>query len=137
MLIRLVELFANTISYTRIGIMLLVHVALMGTANGGVEFFMSEGNPGIAIGLLILGNIGVMMMEGLLVYIQALRLHLYEWFTKFYEGSGISFKKIVPELLYTSIIWETGVDKIGSKVDKIGSKVDKIGSKVDKIGSKV
>ena len=137
MLIRLVELFANTISYTRIGIMLLVHVALMGTANGGVEFFMSEGNPGIAIGLLILGNIGVMMMEGLLVYIQALRLHLYEWFTKFYEGSGTSFKKIVPELLYTSIIWETSVDKIGSKVDKIGSKVDKIGSKVDKIGSKV
>ena len=123
MLIRLVELFANTISYTRIGIMLLVHVALMGTANGGVEFFMSEGNPGIAIGLLILGNIGVMMMEGLLVYIQALRLHLYEWFTKFYEGSGTSFKKIVPELLYTSIIWETSVDKIGSKVDKIGSKV--------------
>ena len=137
MLIRLVELFANTISYTRIGIMLLVHVALMGTANGGVEFFMSEGNPGIAIGLLILGNIGVMMMEGLLVYIQALRLHLYEWFTKFYEGSGTSFKKIVPELLYTSITWETSVDKIGSKVDKIGSKVDKIGSKVDKIGSKV
>jgi V/A-type H+/Na+-transporting ATPase subunit I len=123
MLIRLVELFANTISYTRIGIMLLVHVALMGTANGGVEFFMSEGNPGIAIGLLILGNIGVMMMEGLLVYIQALRLHLYEWFTKFYEGSGTSFKKIVPELLYTSITWETSVDKIGSKVDKIGSKV--------------
>lgn len=116
MLIRLVELFANTISYTRIGIMLLVHVALMGTANGGVEFFMSEGNPGIAIGLLILGNIGVMMMEGLLVYIQALRLHLYEWFTKFYEGSGTSFKKIVPELLYTSIIWETSVDKIGLKV---------------------
>ena len=107
MLIRLVELFANTISYTRIGIMLLVHVALMGTANGGVEFFMSQGNPGIAIGLLILGNVGVMMMEGLLVYIQALRLHLYEWFTKFYDGSGTSFKKIVPEMLYTSIIWES------------------------------
>lgn len=106
MLIRLVELFANTISYTRIGIMLLVHVALMSTTNGGVEFFMSEGNLGVAIGLLFLGNIGVMMMEGLLVYIQALRLHLYEWFTKFYEGSGTSFRKIVPEMLYTSIIWE-------------------------------
>jgi V/A-type H+-transporting ATPase subunit I len=111
MLIRLVELFANTISYTRIGIMLLVHVALMGTANGGVEFFMTQGNTGIAIGLLILGNVGVMMMEGLLVYIQALRLHLYEWFTKFYDGSGISFKKIVPEMLYTSIIWETKASK--------------------------
>ena len=116
MLIRLVELFANTISYTRIGIMLLVHVALMSTTNGGVEFFMSEGNLGVAIGLLFLGNIGVMMMEGLLVYIQALRLHLYEWFTKFYEGSGTSFRKIVPEMLYTSIIWEPSTDKKGSKV---------------------
>jgi V/A-type H+-transporting ATPase subunit I len=116
MLIRLVELFANTISYTRIGIMLLVHVALMSTTNGGVEFFMSEGNLGVAIGLLFLGNIGVMMMEGLLVYIQALRLHLYEWFTKFYEGSGISFRKIVPEMLYTSIIWEPTIDKKGSKL---------------------
>jgi V/A-type H+-transporting ATPase subunit I len=114
MLIRLVELFANTISYTRIGIMLLVHVALMSTTNGGVEFFLSEGNLGVAIGLLFLGNIGVMMMEGLLVYIQALRLHLYEWFTKFYEGSGTSFRKIVPEMLYTSIIWEPTIDKKGS-----------------------
>jgi len=106
MLIRLVELFANTISYTRIGIMLLVHVALMGTANNGVEFFFSSGNFAVGIVVAILGNLGVMMIEGLLVYIQALRLHLYEWFTKFYEGSGVPFKKLVPELLYTSILWE-------------------------------
>jgi V/A-type H+-transporting ATPase subunit I len=106
MLIRLVELFANTISYTRIGIMLLVHVALMGTANNGVEFFFSSGNFAVGIVVAILGNLGVMMIEGLLVYIQALRLHLYEWFTKFYEGSGVPFKKLVPEMLHTSILWE-------------------------------
>lgn len=106
MLIRLVELFANTISYTRIGIMLLVHVALMGTANNGVEFFFSTGNFAVGIGVAILGNLGVMMIEGLLVYIQALRLHLYEWFTKFYDGSGVPFKKLVPEMLYTSLLWE-------------------------------
>ena len=106
MLIRLVELFANTISYTRIGIMLLVHVALMGTANNGVEFFLSTGNYAVGIIVAIMGNLGVMMIEGLLVYIQALRLHLYEWFTKFYDGSGVPFKKLVPEMLYTSILWE-------------------------------
>jgi V/A-type H+-transporting ATPase subunit I len=106
MLIRVVELFANTISYSRIGIMLLVHVALMATANGGVEFYLHQGNMGAAIGMLLLGNIGVMMMEGLLVYIQALRLHLYEWFTKFFEGNGISFKKVAPDLVYTNIIWQ-------------------------------
>jgi V/A-type H+/Na+-transporting ATPase subunit I len=111
MLIRLVELFANTISYTRIGIMLLVHVALMGTANNGVEFFLSTGNFAVGIVVAILGNLGVMMIEGLLVYIQALRLHLYEWFTKFYDGSGVPFKKLVPEMLYTSIIWEKKMTK--------------------------
>jgi V/A-type H+-transporting ATPase subunit I len=111
MLIRLVELFANTISYTRIGIMLLVHVALMGTANNGVEFFFSTGNFPVGIVVAILGNLGVMMIEGLLVYIQALRLHLYEWFTKFYDGSGVPFKKLVPEMLYTSLLWEKKLQK--------------------------
>ncbi len=106
MLIRVVELFANTISYSRIGIMLLVHVALMATTNGGVEFYLHQGNMGAAIGMVLLGNIGVMMMEGLLVYIQALRLHLYEWFTKFFEGNGISFKKVAPDLVYTNIVWQ-------------------------------
>jgi V/A-type H+-transporting ATPase subunit I len=106
MLIRLVELFANTISYSRIGIMLLVHVALMATTNGGVEFYLEQGNIGLAIFMVLLGNIGVMMMEGLLVYIQALRLHLYEWFTKFFEGNGIPFKKITPDLVYSNITWK-------------------------------
>ena len=106
MLIRLVELFANTISYSRIGIMLLVHVALMATTNGGVEFYLEQGNIGLAIFMVLLGNIGVMMMEGLLVYIQALRLHLYEWFTKFFEGNGIPFKKLTPDLVYSNITWK-------------------------------
>ncbi|HEX2408849.1 MAG TPA: V-type ATPase 116kDa subunit family protein, partial [Nitrososphaeraceae archaeon] len=111
MLIRLVELFANTISYTRIGIMLLVHVALMGTVNNGVESFLSTGNFAVGIVVAMLGNFGVMMIEGLLVYIQALRLHLYEWFTKFYDGSGVPFKKLVPEMLYSSILWEKKLTK--------------------------
>lgn len=111
MLIRLVELFANTISYTRIGIMLLVHVALMGTVINGVESFLSTGNFAVGIVVAMLGNFGVMMIEGLLVYIQALRLHLYEWFTKFYDGSGVPFKKLVPEMLYTSILWEKKLTK--------------------------
>jgi V/A-type H+-transporting ATPase subunit I len=111
MLIRLVELFANTISYTRIGIMLLVHVALMGTVINGVESFLSTGNFAVGIVVAMLGNFGVMMIEGLLVYIQALRLHLYEWFTKFYDGSGVPFKKLVPEMLYSSILWEKKLTK--------------------------
>jgi V/A-type H+-transporting ATPase subunit I len=106
MLIRLVELFANTISYSRIGIMLLVHVALMATTTGGVEFYLNQGIIPLAIFMFLLGNIGVMLLEGLIVYIQALRLHLYEYFTKFFEGNGIPFKKLTPDLVYSNITWK-------------------------------
>jgi V/A-type H+-transporting ATPase subunit I len=66
---------------------------------------MNQGNIGAAMFMLLLGNIGVMMMEGLLVYIQALRLHLYKWFTKFYEVNGIPFKKLSPDLVYSNTTW--------------------------------
>jgi len=42
----------------------------------------------------------------LIVFIQDLRLHLYEWFTKFYEGSGNTFNKIAPSTNYVEIILE-------------------------------
>ena len=50
--------------------------------------------------MIIGGNLGIMMIEGLIVYIQSLRLHLYEFFTKWYGGGAIAFRQIRPELLY-------------------------------------
>jgi V/A-type H+-transporting ATPase subunit I len=35
-----------------------------------------------------------MALEGTLAFIQALRLHLYEFFSKFYEGSGTPFRPL-------------------------------------------
>lgn len=99
-LLRIVEYMANTISYARLGILLMVHVALMMVVN----FSLGAGTIGIL--LVILGNIGVMMLEGLIVYIQALRLHIYEWFTKFYKGEGRLFKRFVPETIRAVITWE-------------------------------
>jgi len=58
---------------------------------------------------LIGGNIGIMMIEGLIVYIQTIRLHLYEWFPKWYVGDGIDFKKIIPKMLYTNLIWKNDI----------------------------
>ena len=37
--------------------------------------------PG-ALVLIVGGQLGIMMIEGLIVYIQSLRLHLYEFFHK-------------------------------------------------------
>jgi len=100
-----VESLAHTISYARLGIMLLVHAALLLTVNnafsslGGVE-------SGGAIAMIIGGNLGIMMIEGLIVYIQSLRLHLYEFFTKWYVGGSQPFRQIRPELIYNQFIWK-------------------------------
>ena len=100
-----VEALAHTISYARLGIMLLVHAALLMTVNnafnslGGME-------SGAAMAMIIGGNLGIMMIEGLIVYIQSLRLHLYEFFTKWYNGGSQPFRQIRPELIYNQFIWK-------------------------------
>ena len=52
-------------------------------------------------------RIGIMMIEGLIVYIQSLRLHLYEFFTKWYDGGSQPFKQLVPETVYNSYSWKS------------------------------
>jgi len=100
-----IECLAHTISYARIGIMLLVHAALLLTVNNSFESMGGWESPSGAA-LIIGGNIGIMMIEGLIVFIQALRLHLYEFFTKWYDGGGKPFKQLVPEMLYNQFKWK-------------------------------
>lgn len=97
-LVRIIEVLSNVISYTRIGIMLLVHAALLVTVNQSFEH-------GGGLAVLIGGNIGIMLIEGLIVYIQTIRLHLYEWFPKWYTGDGTEFRKLVPKMLYSNLVW--------------------------------
>jgi len=99
-----VECLAHTISYARLGIMLLVHAALLLTVNNSFASLGGAESPG-ALALLIGGNIGIMMIEGLIVYIQSLRLHLYEFFTKWYDGGAEPFKQITPEMFYNQFKW--------------------------------
>lgn len=102
-LLKLVEFLANTISYARLGILLLVHTALM----LAVTMALNLGPMGLPV--WIIGNLGVIALEGLIVYIQDIRLHLYEWFTKFYEGTGQPFTKIAPDTTYVNIKWESKI----------------------------
>jgi len=100
-----VEALAHTISYARLGIMLLVHAALLLTVNNA---FASLGGAesGGAMAMIIGGNLGIMMIEGLIVYIQSLRLHLYEFFTKWYAGGALPFAQLRQELIYNKFIWK-------------------------------
>ena len=100
-----IECLAHTISYARIGIMLLVHAALLLTVNKAYESMGGLDSP-TSLVLIVGGQIGIMMIEGLIVYIQSLRLHLYEFFTKWYNGGSQPFKQLVPEMVYNSFSWK-------------------------------
>jgi V/A-type H+-transporting ATPase subunit I len=101
-----VECLSHTISYARIGIMLLVHAALLLTVNNAFKSMGGLDAPS-ALVLIVGGQLGIMMIEGLIVYIQSLRLHLYEYFTKWYEGGSQPFKQLVPEMVYNSFSWKS------------------------------
>lgn len=105
-LVRTMEMLSHTISYSRLGVMLLVHIALLVVTNNSFEHSMAQGDTAAAIAVLVGGNIGIMMIEGLIVFIQAIRLHFLEWFPKWYTGEGMEFKKIVPKMLYTELLWK-------------------------------
>lgn len=87
-IVELLEIFSgylsNTLSFMRVAGLGIAHVSLM------VSFFtlaaMTSGVSSILI--LIVGNILVIALEGLSAAIQALRLNYYEFFTKFFHGSG-------------------------------------------------
>jgi V/A-type H+-transporting ATPase subunit I len=85
--------------------MLLVHAALLLTVNEAYQTLGGLENPASLV-LIIGGQLGIMMIEGLIVYIQSLRLHLYEFFTKWYDGGSKPFKQLLPEMIYNSMAWK-------------------------------
>ena len=97
---RISQFLSNTISYIRLGVMLLVHAALLLVVN--MEMALS--NP-IYIVPWVIFNLLILAFEALFVYKQDLRLHLYEFFTKFYPGSGVPFRKIFPDRARVRINW--------------------------------
>lgn len=97
----IIHFMSNSLSYVRITVLLLVHTALMMLLNASWSALGWSGLP-----VLIIGNLGIMALEGLMVFIQALRLHLYEFFTKFYEGTGVPFRKIKPETNHIEIVFK-------------------------------
>jgi len=82
-----IAFLANTFSYARIAGFAIVHAAL-----AMVVHRMMHANPlmGIGVGLIFL-NLFALSIELLVCVIQALRLLYYEFYSKFYEGSGMPY----------------------------------------------
>jgi len=99
------RLLGNTISYSRILALLMAHWALLLAVNNIFELTQAMGALGLVLGIIVIivGNIGVLALEGLIVFIHTLRLHFYEWFSKFYGGAGTEFTPFKQTFSHTAL----------------------------------
>jgi V/A-type H+-transporting ATPase subunit I len=93
------EFFMNTLSYIRLGV-LLITTTLLGSLVAGV---LAYGITGVLVAVLL--NVAVISLEGLIVYIQDMRLQIYEWFSQFYVGTGTPFIPLVSRGDHFTIGW--------------------------------
>jgi V/A-type H+/Na+-transporting ATPase subunit I len=102
------RLLSNTISYSRILALLMAHWALLLVTYTVADLVNPVGSTSILnlifAGIVIVGgNIFVLALEGLIVFIHTLRLHFYEWFSKFYQGTGTEFNPFKQKFSHTII----------------------------------
>lgn len=79
--------FSNTLSFLRVAAFSINHVALIVAVFTVANMFEGAGEWAVVIS----GNIFVLILEGAIVAIQALRLEYYEGFSRFYRGDGVRF----------------------------------------------
>jgi len=87
----LFQLLINTISFVRVGAFALAHAGL------SMAFYtMASATNSMILSFLILliGNIIIILLEGLVVTIQTTRLILFEFFIRFLRGTGRMFRPL-------------------------------------------
>ncbi|HZJ23828.1 MAG TPA: V-type ATPase 116kDa subunit family protein [Anaerolineales bacterium] len=85
-----ISMLSNTLSFVRVGAFAVAH--------GGLSlaiFSLAGEEPDLGFWItIILGNIFIIGFEGLIVYIQTMRLHYYEILGKFFHGGGMRFEPL-------------------------------------------
>ncbi len=84
---------ANTVSFIRVAAFGLAHAGLFVAVFSLAKLVAAK--PGGLVAswiVLILGNVLIILLEGLVVTIQALRLEYYEFFSKFFRPSTSEYK---------------------------------------------
>ena len=125
----LLSVLSNAASYIRLLALALAHIALMIAIQAMVDLAPSGvlGEVITIIGL-IFGNFVIIILEGLLVFINNIRLHFYEFFFKFYQGSGIEYFPFFLDNDYSIITFKIEKDIISEEIDKeIDSRIVKDG----------
>jgi len=113
---------SNVLSYIRLLALALAHISLMLAITAMVSTIPGEG---IFVQILItisiiFGNLIVILLEGVLVFLNALRLHFYEFFFKFFGGRGTDFIPFILKDNFSEIIF-----KIEAEKDIISTEIEK------------
>jgi V/A-type H+-transporting ATPase subunit I len=84
---------SNTVSFLRVGAFALSHAVLSFIIFSFTELLASSGISGsiFAFFLLVIGNTIIILLEGMIVAIQVMRLQYYEFFNKFFVETGVEF----------------------------------------------
>ncbi len=87
------QLAVNTISFARVGAFALAHA---GVSLAIVTIADTSRNAVVRITIMVVGNVIVIVLEGLVVFIQTTRLVLFEFFIRFLRGEGRVFRPLTP-----------------------------------------
>jgi V/A-type H+-transporting ATPase subunit I len=88
---RTLQLAINTLSFARVGAFALAHAGL---SSAVVALADAATIPVLHVLILVLGNALILLVEGLVVSIQATRLVLFEFFTRFFRAEGREFRAL-------------------------------------------
>ena len=102
----LLSFLANTISFVRLAAYAMSHAALLLAAfmMADTVRHLSAAGLILSVAVIVLGNMVAILLEGTIASVQALRLEYYEFFGKFFGGSGRPFQ---PFHLQTTTTAET------------------------------
>jgi len=90
-----ISMFSNTLSYVRVGAFAIVHAGF--TSAVFVIAHLVSGGTEAGFGfwvVVVLGNLFVIGLEAFIVFIQTMRLHYYEFFSKFFRGGGSPYEPL-------------------------------------------
>ncbi|TKJ46549.1 hypothetical protein CEE34_08395 [Candidatus Aerophobetes bacterium Ae_b3a] len=102
----IVQIFADILSYSRL-LALGLATAVIASVINTIAVMLGETpfiGPVLMVIILIVGHMGNILISCLSGFIHTCRLQFVEFFIKFYEGGGTSFKPFQREGKYTNII---------------------------------
>lgn len=89
------SILSKTISFVRLGAFALNHAGLFVAFSTIASMIRNSAGSFI---VLVIGNLVIIGLEGLVVFIQGLRLLYYELFSRFYRGDGVEYSPV--KLIY-------------------------------------